>query len=155
MCTTAQRCSCQIQTIADLVHCAVHHSGTAPKQIADRLGVRVGYLLDAANVERDEVVLQARLLIPLVDATKRYDLLQAFAALAGGVFFRMLEPGDSLDFQQQVATVSRVFSELLAAATATSVHPRAVHACGRTLLAETARLMHIVELRDQHRQGAA
>jgi hypothetical protein len=67
--------SCQHDTLADALYCTIHHADVGTTQIAESLGVRRGYLLDAANPDREDVQFQARLLVPLVRVTGNYCVL--------------------------------------------------------------------------------
>lgn len=66
-CTGGVRC--EPRNLAESVYCAVHHSAIDARTIAERIGVRVGYLLDAANPDRDDMQFQSRHLIPLMTVT--------------------------------------------------------------------------------------
>ena len=60
---------CEPRNLAESLYCAVHHSAIDARTIAERIGVRVGYLLDAANPDRDDMQFQSRHLIPLMTVT--------------------------------------------------------------------------------------
>jgi hypothetical protein len=55
---------CDVRTLAEAIYCAVHHSDLDARAVAERLGVRYTYLMDAANPDREEVQFQARLIVP-------------------------------------------------------------------------------------------
>jgi len=60
---------CEPRSIQESIYCCVSHSNVDSGSIAEMLGVRRGYLLDAANPDREEVQFQARLLVPLMAVT--------------------------------------------------------------------------------------
>jgi len=144
---------CVVTTVQELVQCAVHHSALPPKQIADALNVKHGYPLDAANPDRDDLAFQLRLLLPLIRATKRYDLLQALAGMADGVFVRLpdVETPAADDLALHVSRLAQSFGALLQEIGAESSNePRAavrVTQRGRDLITDTARLLASVERR--------
>lgn len=104
---------CVVTTIQELVYCAVHHSALPPKAIADSLGVRTGYLLDSANPDRDEVQFQLRLFLPLLKATDRADLFEAFSTLAGFVAFTPPSGIPTHDMVRETARAMREFADFI------------------------------------------
>lgn len=80
-CTGGDRC--EPRNLAEAVYCAVHHSAIDARTIAERIGVRVGYLLDAANPDRDDMQFQSRHLIPLMTVTGNLLPLKFMAAQMG------------------------------------------------------------------------
>jgi len=148
-CTLAH--PCVVTTVQELVQCAVHHSSLAPKQIADALNVKHGYLLDAANPDRDDLAFQLRLLLPLIRATKRYDLLQALAGMADGVFVRVpdVETPQVDDRALHISRLTQSFGALLqelAAEASLDARSRVrVTQRGRDLITETARVLAAIE----------
>lgn len=85
-CTSGDRCD--IRSQADALYCVLHHSDTALKDIAAIVGVRAGYLMDAANPDRDETQLQMRLVAPVTNVAKNDALIEQIARDCGGVFVR-------------------------------------------------------------------
>jgi hypothetical protein len=77
---------CEPRTLAESIYCMVHHSGMDPEEIAKALIVRKGYLLDAANPDRDEVQFQARMLVPAMKATENITPLRFLCREMEGVF---------------------------------------------------------------------
>lgn len=77
--------TCQVRTLTEAIYHQVHHSAADARVVAERLGVRYSYLLDAANPDRDEVQFQARLLVPLMVATSDITILEWMAAQVGCV----------------------------------------------------------------------
>jgi hypothetical protein len=61
------------------------------REIAEALGVRVGYLLDAANPDREDVQFQARLLGRLAKVTGNDRAIHYIAQMSGGLFVRLPE----------------------------------------------------------------
>lgn len=70
---------CEPRTIGEAIYCCALHSRKDSASIAEEIGVRRGYLLDAANPDRDEVQFQARLLVPLMAATGNLEPLRYMA----------------------------------------------------------------------------
>ncbi len=156
VCRSGERC--QVATIGELIYCVVHHSDIPPKQIADLLDMRVGYLLDAANPDRDDTQFQLRKFLPLVNATGRYDAMEALAGMLGGVFFRLPRLSvDNGDVVAQAGLMLREFSDVLAAtAMCEDVTPQAaakVAKEGREAIAEIARTVQLMESKVQASAG--
>ena len=80
--------TCQPRTFGEALYHQVHHSVQDARTLAESVGVRAGYLLDAANPDRDEVQFQARLLVPLMRATDDTTLLEWMAAQVGCLVVR-------------------------------------------------------------------
>lgn len=79
-----------MKSLADVLHAVVCETKDAPaKALADRIGVRYGYLLDAANPDREEVQFQARWIVPLTLASKNDAIVRYLAEAVGGVFYRV------------------------------------------------------------------
>jgi len=55
--------------LSEALHHTVHHTEPGLKRLAERLGIRPGYLADAANPDREELQFQLRLLLPLTKLT--------------------------------------------------------------------------------------
>lgn len=89
--------TCQPRTFGEALYHQVHHSVQDARTLAETIGVRAGYLLDAANPDRDEVQFQARLLVPLMRATEDTTLLEWLAGQMGGVFTRRAPIGEATD----------------------------------------------------------
>lgn len=152
LCRCAQRCD--VVTLAELVQCAVHHSEQPPKAIAEALGVRAGYLHDAANPDRDELQFQLRHLVTLIRFTGRVDLASVLAEMLGGVFFQLpdIAAVPSAALAQETARLASEFaditSEAAPALAAGSVSPMVaarIYHEGRELIAQTARFMHLTD----------
>lgn len=79
--------------LAEAIYHVVHESVDPPKALADRVGLRVGYLLDAANPDRDEVQFQARWIVPLTLVTGNDAIVAQLAHAVGGVFYRVATHG--------------------------------------------------------------
>jgi hypothetical protein len=147
-------CGCVVVTVQDLVTCAVHHSGQPPKAIADFLGVRVGYLYDAANPDRDELQFQLKHLVPLLTFTRRHDLADALASMLGGVYFQLPAldgvqaariADETATLTSEVADVFRESAKAMASQRMTPVLAQRLHREGRDLIAQTARLMRLAD----------
>lgn len=80
---------CEPRTLLEAIYCLVHHSAADAATIAERIGVRRGYLLDAANPDRDEVQFQARMIEPASSAASNDVIVDFLCRLRGGVFVRI------------------------------------------------------------------
>jgi len=85
---------CDARSLGDALYCTVHHSDVEAKQLAERLGIRYGYLLDAANPDREDAQFQLRLLLPLVVATGRTEILDYLEREVGRVAFAVPTAAD-------------------------------------------------------------
>src|SRR5688500_2465061 len=74
------------ESLGDAIQAVVLHSDVPAKALADAIGVRYGYLLDAANPDRDDTQFQARLIAPLTRASRNAAIVQRIAQDCGGVF---------------------------------------------------------------------
>jgi hypothetical protein len=77
---------CEPRALAEAIYCMVHHSGVDVAEIAKLLCTRTGYLLDAANPDRDEVQFQARMLVPAMTHFKNLTPLHFLCREMNGVF---------------------------------------------------------------------
>ena len=77
---------CDPRTWSEALYCLVHHSDLEPAEIAARIGKRVGYLLDAANPDREETKFQADLLTAVMHVTGNLAPLRYLCGEFGGVF---------------------------------------------------------------------
>lgn len=75
--------TCEPRTLLEAIQCCVLHSDRDSASIAEALGIRRGYLLDAANPDRDEMHFQARLLSPLMNVTGNVTPLRYLAREQG------------------------------------------------------------------------
>lgn len=74
---------CEPRALLEAIQCCVLHSDRESSSIAEALGVRRGYLLDAANPDREELQFQARLLSPLMHVTQNATPLRYLAREQG------------------------------------------------------------------------
>lgn len=79
---------CQPRTLLEAIYCLVHHSAADAATIAERIAVRRGYLLDAANPDREDIQFQARLIEPASAAASNDVVVEFLCRLRGGVFVR-------------------------------------------------------------------
>jgi hypothetical protein len=107
-CTAGDRC--EPRNLAESVYCAVHHSAIDARTIAERIGVRVGYLLDAANPDRDDMQFQSRHLIPLMTVTGNLLPLQFLAEQLECLLVSMPESVGTTDsvFETFTRAVARI-----------------------------------------------
>lgn len=111
-CTSGQ--PCHPTTLGEVLYCVVHHSRIDAKTIAERLGIKYTYLVDAANPDRDEAQFQARLIVPVTLVTGNDALLQYIASRCNGVFFPMPNvDGSHADVLEQTAKAVREFGDVL------------------------------------------
>lgn len=80
---------CEPRTLLEAIACVVLHSNADAKTIAERVGVRHGYLLDAANPDREEIQFQARLIEPVSQAASNDAIVEFLCRQRGGVFVRI------------------------------------------------------------------
>lgn len=80
---------CEPRTLGEAIACVVLHSNADAQLIAERVGVRYGYLLDAANPDREEIQFQARLILPVSDAAHNDGIVEFLCRQRGGVFVRV------------------------------------------------------------------
>lgn len=107
-CTSGDRC--EPRTLAESLYCCVHHSGIEPRIIAERIGVRVGYLLDAANPDRDDMQFQSRHLVPLSIVTGNLLPLRFLATALGCLVVPVLqgEASDDSIYEAYTKAVSKI-----------------------------------------------
>lgn len=107
---------CQPRTLQEALYCVIHHSEIDASTIAARIGVRVGYLHDAANPDRDELQFQARLLIPVMAATGNLMPLRFLAAEFHAAVVELPAAGtDDVDIRQTFMAAVRELGEDAAA----------------------------------------
>lgn len=92
---------CRPRTLQEAIYCLVHHSAADAKTIAERAGVRYGYLLDAANPDRDEIQFQSRLIYPCSEAGANDVVIEFLCRQRDGVFVPI--PSLMLDGAQSLA----------------------------------------------------
>jgi len=71
---------CTPSSFDEAVYCAVFHSAVPAKAVADALGVKYGYLAGAVDPQRADAHVQARWLVPLMQATGNLAPLRYLAA---------------------------------------------------------------------------
>jgi hypothetical protein len=76
-------------TLDEAIYAVVHESAIPAKALASAVGVRVGYLLDAANPNRDDTQFQARLIEPLTKASGNDAIVRYICERVGGLFVRL------------------------------------------------------------------
>ena len=151
VCRSGDRCV--VSSFGELIYCVVHHSELPPKAIADALGMRVGYLLDSANYDREDTQFQGRKFLPLLRVTNRWDAMETLAGMAGGVFFQVPSvTTDSQDVVEQSSKLLREFSDVLAVAAkaadgVSASEAGAVAREGREAIREISRLVQLMELK--------
>ena len=93
-CRSGQRC--EPRTLGEAIYCCAHHSDVDARTVAERIGKRYTYLVDAVNPDRGELQFQARLLVPLMLATGNAAPLEWLAREMGGTYVPLpqLTPAD-------------------------------------------------------------
>ncbi len=125
---------CEPRTVAEAIYCLVHHSDIEPRVLAERLGKRYAYLMDAANPDRDTVQFQIQMLIPAMQLTNNWMPLQFLCREMGGVFVPLptvgAEHGDIrkafMATIQEIGEDSAVIERVLADNIVTAEENRAV-----------------------------
>ncbi len=88
-------------TLRDALHETVHNGGVPIKQLHERLGISYSYLANAANPNLEEFNFQLRHLMPLINATGNYAVLDYLENACGRVAFSLPEVGkDNLEITQ-------------------------------------------------------
>lgn len=99
---------CQPRNMQEVIYCMVQHSAKDARTIADELGVRLGYLLDASNPDREDLQFQARHLLPLMRITGNVLALKFLAAELGYMVVQLP------DAETTDATIYESFTESVA-----------------------------------------
>lgn len=88
-------------TLRDALHETVHNGGVPMKRLADQLGISYSYLANAANPNLDDFNFQLRHLMPLINATGSYAVLDHLENACGRVAFCLPQAGkDHLEITQ-------------------------------------------------------
>ena len=88
-------------TLRDALHESVHNGGVPMKRLADQLGISYSYLANAANPNLDDFNFQLRHLMPLINATGNYAVLDHLENACGRVAFCLPQAGkDHLEITQ-------------------------------------------------------
>lgn len=113
VCRSGDRCDAR--SLADVLYCMVHHSDVDASSVAEKIGVRRGYLLDASNPDRVDTQFQARLIAPITQATGNDSLIKHLARECGGVFFQLpaVESTDHADVNNQTTTMIGATGDML------------------------------------------
>ncbi len=110
-CRSGKRC--EIRSLGDAIYHAVHHSDVPTPTLAERLGVRLGYLCDAANPDRDTAQFQARLIVPITLLTGDFTMLDYLEREVGRVAFAVPQSpaGEHADLFTALAEAMRELGE--------------------------------------------
>src|SRR5437868_6791618 len=98
------------ESFEDALSELVYESGIPAKAIASAVGIRTGYLTDAANAGNDSAHLQARLIAPLTNVTGNDVLIRRICHDCGGVFVPL---NRSAAFNERTAEVLKETAEYL------------------------------------------
>lgn len=87
--------------LRDALHESVHNGGVPMKRLSDQLGISYSYLANAANPNLEDFNFQLRHLMPLINATGSYAVLDHIENACGRVAFCLPEAGkDHLEITQ-------------------------------------------------------
>jgi hypothetical protein len=88
-------------TLRDALHETVHNGGVPMKRLSDQLGISYSYLANAANPNLDDFNFQLRHVMPLINATGNYAVLDHLENACGRVAFCLPQAGkDHLEITQ-------------------------------------------------------
>lgn len=88
-------------TLRDALHESVHNGGVPMKRLADQLGISYSYLANAANPNLEDFNFQLKHLMPLINATGSYAVLDYLENACGRVAFCLPQAGkDHLEITQ-------------------------------------------------------
>ncbi len=102
-------------TYNEAVYQLVHRSDLPPKQIADRLGLGLSTLYNAANPDMDEPQLSHKHIVPATNLTRNFAVLDYFEHACGRVAFEIPAASDNVsEVARELSTVVARFGDLLA-----------------------------------------
>ena len=78
-------------TLKDALHDSIANSGVPMKRLSDHLGISYSYLANAANHNLEDFHFQLRHLLPLINATGNYAVLDFLENACGRVAFLLPE----------------------------------------------------------------
>lgn len=88
-------------TLKDSLYETIHNSGIPMKRLSDQLGISYSYLANAGNPNLEEFNFQLKHLMPLINATGNYAVLDYLENACGRVAFVLPEAGtDHLEINQ-------------------------------------------------------
>jgi hypothetical protein len=102
-------------SLEDAIHAVVYEGQLPAKGIASAMGVRYGYLADAANPNREDTNFQARWVAPITKASGNDGLIHFLAHACGGVFVRLHQSGA---FNEHTATILKETADVFQTAAA-------------------------------------
>jgi hypothetical protein len=97
-------------SLEDALHAVVYESALPAKAIASAIGVRYGYLVEAANPNREDTHFQVRWVPPITNASGNDALIRFLAHACGGAFIR-LNAGAA--FNERTASVLKETADYL------------------------------------------
>ena len=74
-------------TLKDALHDTIHNSGVPIKRLSDQVGISYSYLTNAGNPNLEEFNFQLKHLMPLINATGNYAVLDYLENACGRVAF--------------------------------------------------------------------
>lgn len=109
-------------TLRDALHETVHNGGVPMRRLADQLGISYSYLANAANPNLEDFNFQLRHLMPLINATGSFAVLDHIENACGRVAFCLPQAGkDHLEITQgllelvgRIGDLSHKMREILA-----------------------------------------
>lgn len=112
-------------SLADAIDEVVHGSGKPPKALADEIGISYGYLIAAADANREDTQFQARLIVPATLASGSDAIVRYLAHKAGGVFVRVPEGMQADEHTARFLSETAEYLKTVASASADGVVTRA------------------------------
>jgi len=100
-------------TLRDALYETVHNGGVPMKRLSDQLGISYSYLANAANPNLDDFNFQLRHLMPLINATGNFAVLDHLENACGRVAFCLPKAGkDHLEITQGLLDLMGRFGDL-------------------------------------------
>jgi hypothetical protein len=113
-CTSGDHC--ETRTLQEAIYCLLHHSAVPLAAIASAIGVRPGYLMDAANPDREDTQFQTRLVAPTKHVARNEVVIAQLARDCGGVFVATPDvSGDDSEIAMHTAAVLREVADVIQA----------------------------------------
>ncbi len=113
-CTSGDHCD--TSTLQEAIYCLLHHSAVPLAVIASTIGVRAGYLMDAANPDREDTQFQTRLVAPTKHVAKNQVVIAQLARDCGGIFVATPDvSSDDPELAMHTAAVLREVADVIQA----------------------------------------
>ena len=102
---------CEITSFPEAIDCELHHSVLSLKEIAERVGVREGYLRQAASQYDDAHRFQAELIIPITAATGNFAIVDYLERALGRIAISLPHVAGRGDVFERTAELMRELGE--------------------------------------------